>query len=132
MSLFSKFISSLSLLFDFGHLTSSTWRRRLFGFSSALARLFLRLVKGLAALEDHSSAGGCLAWTFTCSFSLYRSFVGRGKSSAYAGVSVKPPSPLDSGPAAGGCSRLQASLRRCWESAHWPLGEAEAAGRGLS
>lgn len=78
-----------------------------FGFPSALALLFLRLVKGLAELEDW----GCLAWTFTCSFSLYRSCVGRGKSSAYAGVSVKPPAPLDSGPAAGGCSRLQASLQ---------------------
>lgn len=99
-----------------------------FGFPSALALLFLRLVKGLAELEDW----GCLAWTFTCSFSLYRSCVGRGKSSAYAGVSVKPPAPLDSGPAAGGCSRLQASLCRCRESAHRPLGEAEAAGRGLS
>ena len=76
--------------------------------ASAVGLIVVRLTKRHAALRDHSSAGGCLAWIFTCFLLIIQKAAwGGGKSSAYAGVSIKPLSPLQALGQLKGCSRLQ-------------------------
>lgn len=76
--------------------------------ASAVGLIFLRLMKWHAALRDHSSAGGCLAWLFMCFLLIIQKALwGGGKSSAYAGVAVKPLSLPQALGQLKGCSRLQ-------------------------